>query len=89
MQLKILQVKKQSGYIEVGYEMTLDVPQAQQAGVGGTTKVVSGVAGFSNGTGVAMIKTELISRLNTAQTELNNDTSYAYYGLTYNGSVWA
>ena len=89
MQLKIQKVTKQSGYIEVGYEMTLDVPQEQQAGVGATTIVKGETAGFTNGTGQAAIKAELVSRLNAAQTEINNDTSYAYWGLTYNGSTWA
>jgi hypothetical protein len=88
MQLKILEVTKQSGYIEVGYEATLDVPQAQQAGRGGTTIIKSGKIGYANGTSATAIKADMVAKLNAAQSEINNDTSYAYWGLTYNGTSW-
>ena len=88
MQLKILEVAKQSGYIEVGYEATLDVPLAQQLGRGGATVIKTGKVGYSNGTGVAAIKADLVSKLNAAQSELNADTTYQYYGTTYNGTSW-
>ena len=89
MQLKIQKVTKQSGYIEVGYEMTLDVPQEQQAGVGATTLLKSGKVGYGNGTGANAIKADLVTKLNAEQAELNADTTYQYWGLTYNGTSWS
>ena len=88
MQLKILEVTKQSGYVEVGYEATLDVPQAQQAGRGSATIVRTGKIGYANGTSATAIKADMVTKLNAAQAELNNDTSYAYWGLIYNGTSW-
>jgi hypothetical protein len=88
MQLKILTVTKQNGYIEVGYEATLDVPLAQQAGRGGATIIKTGTIGYTNGTSATAIKADMVTRLNAAQTELNNDTTYQYYGTIYNGTSW-
>jgi hypothetical protein len=88
MQLKILGVTKQNGYIEIGYEATLDVPIAQQAGRGSTTIIKSGKVGYTNGTGAMAIKADMVARLNAAQTELNNDTTYQYWGTIYNGTSW-
>ena len=88
MQLKILDVIKQSGYFEVNYEMTLDVPLAQQTALGGATIIRSGVASYANGTGITAIKTDLVNKLNSAQTALNDDTKHQYYGIIYNGTSW-
>jgi hypothetical protein len=89
MLLKIKEVIKQSGYIEVNYEMTLDYTAAQQLALGVATVTQSGVAGYINGTGATAIKADLVNKLNAAQTAVTNDTKYQYYGMTYNGSVWS
>ena len=69
--------------------MILDVPLAQQEGRGGATVAKSGIAGFTNGTVVNVIKADLVQRLNDEQTAINNDTSYQFYGSTYNGTTWS
>jgi len=88
MQLKILEITKYNGYFEIGYEATLDVPLAQQEARGGATIVKTGKVGYTNGTTVNQIKTDMVNKLNAAQTGVNNDTSYQYYGTIYNGTEW-
>jgi hypothetical protein len=90
--ITVHEVKTYPSYREVGYLFTLAVPVDQQ-GKGdlplGDKKDIYGTASYSLTTAAAQIKADLITRYTAAQTALNNDTSLAYYGITWDGTTWS
>lgn len=94
MKIKIGNKEQRSGYFELGYTFTLDVPQSQQLALTKAseavtaTKEVSGVAGYKDGTELHEIQTDLIKRFNEAQESLNTETKLSWYGMTYDGKDW-
>lgn len=86
--------EQRSGYFEVSYTLTLDIPQVQQealskSAISRTTETRSGVASYKDGTELKEIQEDLVSRYSKAQEELNNETKLSFYGLTWDGKVWA
>lgn len=43
---------------------------------------------FETGVTPGVVKSALIERFNILQNEVTNETAYAYYGLSWNGSTW-
>lgn len=54
----------------------------------GLVSEISGITSFSTGTSMNAIETKLINEFNTAQTDLNNQTDYKFYGSSWDGSSW-
>ncbi len=81
---------QQTNYFEIGYTFTLSIPVSQigkenQA----TTKEVSGIASYADGTSIEDIQTDLIKRYDAEQDKLNMDTKLAFYGISWDGSKWS
>jgi hypothetical protein len=55
----------------------------------GATITKSGVCSCEQGTTANAVKTKLIALYNAEQALLNADTTYQFYGVTWDGSVWA
>jgi hypothetical protein len=73
-----------TGYFELSYIFTLDVPQEQIGKESeALTKEVTGRASYKDGTSNDEIKADLIKRFNDEQLKLNS-----LYGLTYDGAKW-
>ena len=80
MKIVIGNKEQKSGYFEIGYTFTLDVPQAQQVAKGklssatsvsaepvvvdNATIDISGVASYIDGTSIEDIQADLIKRIN-------------------------
>lgn len=95
MKIVIGNKEQKSGYFELGYTFTLDVPQTQQTALSKASETVQttveryGVAGYKDGTELVDIQNDLIARFNKAQEELNSEKKLEYFGMSYDGKVWA
>jgi hypothetical protein len=90
MKIVIGNKTQQSNYFEVAYTFTLDIPQTQIGKESpAITKEVSGIAPYKDGTDIKTIQADLIARYGKAQDELNKETKLSWYGMTYDGKVWA
>jgi len=82
---------KYDSYFEVRYLFVLETP-ANMVGKGdppfGATISKEGLESYGKGTTASAIKADLIARYNAEQTALNADTTYTFWGITWDGSVW-
>jgi len=95
MKILIGSKEQRSGYFEIAYTFTLDVPQSQKDALAKNNETVkttveqTGVAGYANGTTTKSIQEDLIKRFNKAQEDLNIESKFELYGMSYDGSKWA
>ncbi len=80
---------QQTNYFEIGYVFTLDIP-ASQIGkeTPATTKEITGIVSYADGTSINVIKEDLIKKYNEAQNKLNIDTKLSFYGMSWDGVKW-
>ena len=102
MKIVIGNKEQKSGYFEIAYTLTLDVPQLQQTAIGkmssaiansevvvdNSTIDISGIIGFADGTSIDDIKTALVGKANEEQEKLDSDTRLEFAGMTYDGEAW-
>lgn len=54
----------------------------------GSILEVGGKTSYSTGTTTAAIGTDLIAKFNAAQTDLNADVKFSYFGTFWDGTSW-
>ena len=90
MKIKIGEKTQNTGYFELSYTLTLDVPQEQIGKESeAITKEITGKASYKDGTDIGEIKADLIKRFNEEQLKLNSDTKLSLYNLIYDGAKWS
>ena len=82
---------KYDSYFEVNYGLILVTPVGM-VGKGdpifGATITKTGTCSCEQGTTANAVKAKLIALYNAEQIILNADTTYTFYGTTWDGSVW-